>query len=91
MALCNCPSGNTIQIPASHLCYLSDNEIERRCLYESSPVGDIWADSYLEKSGKIQEKQYKPTSLDDMEEYLEDEEEEEDTGIDTDMSLSGWE
>lgn len=88
----SCPCGTTIEIPASQVAYLYDSEIERQCIYESkSPINDPWKGSHLENSGKIQEKKYKPTSLDDID-YEDDETDEEDDGVDTDMSLTGdWE
>lgn len=74
--LISCPCGATIEIPASQIAYLYDNEIERQCLYESrAPINNPWKGSYLEDSGRIQEKKYKPTSLDDID-YEEDEEDE---------------
>ncbi len=86
----SCPCGATIEIPASQIAYLYDTEIERQCLYESrAPINNPWKGSYLEDSGKIQEKKYKPTSLDDLPEE-EEENEEEENEID-DTSFYEWE
>lgn len=87
-----CPcTGKVIEIPLPQAVYISDNEVERLCLYEGgSHISDPWYDSYLEASGVIQQRKFKGCSLDDIEEYYDEEDEEEDN-MDTDISLSGWE
>jgi hypothetical protein len=77
--LYNCPcSDTTINIPLPQALMISENEIERLCLYEKGcHISNPWHESNLEE-GKIQLKSYKKTSLDDMD--YEDDEEEEDDG-----------
>jgi len=96
--LYNCRCGTTINIATSHFCYIHDGELERLCLYEGSIMtSSPWEDSILDE-GTIEHKTYKTVplnkleqkcSLDDIEDYFDDEEI--DDTIDTDMSLSGWE
>lgn len=90
--LYNCPcTGNTISIPTPQAYYISDNEIERMCMYEScAPLNNPWENSHLQSNGVVQEKKYKATSLDDIN-YEEDEDDEDETP-DMDMSgIGGWE
>jgi hypothetical protein len=89
--LFNCPcTNNTVDIPLPQAIYISDNEIDRICLYEScAPMNNPWEKSHLQTSGIVQDKKYKATSLDDID-YEEDDEEDETP--DMDMSgIGGWE
>lgn len=78
--LFNCPCTNsTVSIPLPQAIYISDSEIERICLYEGGThVSNPWHESYLEE-GVMVPKKFKGCSLDDIEEYADEDEEDEET------------
>ena len=88
--LYQCPC-HTLDIPTNYFWHLSIRELEAMCMEKNiTKWKDPFSDSTLDEGERSYKKNMK-TSLDDID-YEEDEEEESDKWIDTDMSLGiSWE
>lgn len=98
--LYSCRCGTTINIAASHFVYIHDSELERLCLYEGSVSAlNPWMESALDEEGDIEQKTYRTKapirdiqgcSLDDMDDYIDDDETDDDV-MDIPKEFNEWE